>query len=212
MIHGTTAVLAWAFFMPLGAVLLRLNIQSPIILKLHAACQIFAFLLYFCAVGMGVWVIKQIPAEAQLWHKAHPILGLAIFVLAFLQPIWGFVHHRIFKKRLATWKTGQSKQKPGRTAWGRIHLWVGRILITLAIVNGALGLILANANNPYADPKTVKTQYIAYGAVTGAVWVIYVLTVSLWEYRKSLPSQNGGSEEELYPMKRGPYVAVTQYQ
>src|SRR5436305_6885266 len=55
VIHGVLAALVWVLLMPIGAVLLRLNIQSPIILKLHAACQIIAYLVYIVAAGMGIW-------------------------------------------------------------------------------------------------------------------------------------------------------------
>src|SRR5436309_1994889 len=47
VIHAVLAALAWVILMPIGAILLRLNIQSPIILKLHAACQIIAYLIFF---------------------------------------------------------------------------------------------------------------------------------------------------------------------
>ena len=44
-------------FIPTGAILLRLGLKSPIVLKLHAVLQILSYFLYIIAAGMG----KPIP-------------------------------------------------------------------------------------------------------------------------------------------------------
>ena len=129
--HALLAVLAWALFMPVGAIILRLNIQSPHLLKIHAFCQVSAYLTYIVAAGMGVYIIRQSAPHQDLWHNAHPLIGLAILAVALFQPVWGLIHHGIFKRKMTDWRTGRSQSKPGRTAWGRVHLWVGRLLITV---------------------------------------------------------------------------------
>ena len=128
--HALLAVLAWALFMPVGAIVLRLNIQSPHLLKIHAFCQVSAYLAYIVAAGMGVYMIRQSAPHQDLWHNAHPLIGLAILAVGLFQPVWGLIHHGIFKRKMTDWQTGRSQSKPGRTAWGRVHLWVGRILIS----------------------------------------------------------------------------------
>jgi hypothetical protein len=55
-----------------------------------------------------------------------------LFILIFFQPILGYMHHRLFKKYKR------------RTFWSHAHIWLGRIIITLGIINGGLGLDLAN--------------------------------------------------------------------
>jgi hypothetical protein len=64
--------------------------------------------------------------------QAHPIIGIVLFILIFFQPILGYMHHRLFKKYKR------------RTFWSHAHIWLGRIIITLGIINGGLGLDLAH--------------------------------------------------------------------
>lgn len=207
--HAVLAALAWVLFMPVGAILLRLNLQSPIILKLHVACQILGYLIYVVAVGMGLWIIRQAPSRADLFSDPHPKIGLAILLVALFQPLWGLIHHRIFKKQASAWKDGQSTQKPGRTAWGRVHLWIGRILITVAIINGGLGLRLA-ARNPFDGEKKSNTGAIAYGILAGLMWLVYVVITALFEYRKAKAQPGTGTREERFALKRGGPPAYTE--
>ena len=209
VIHAVLATLAWVFFMPVGAILLRLNIQSPIILKLHAICQIFGYLVYVVAVGMGLWIIRQAPSQASLFSDPHPRIGLIILAVALFQPLWGLIHHRIFKKRAAAWKAGRATQKPGRTTWGRIHLWIGRILITAAIVNGGLGLRLAG-ENPFTSATTTRNHEIIYGVLAGLMWLVYMTIVVLFEFRKNSGGTPSGTSEERYALKRGGPPAYTE--
>jgi len=199
VVHAVLAALAWVVLMPSGAILLRLNIQSPIVLKLHAACQIIAYLVYFVAAGMGVWIVRQASARVNLYSDPHPVIGLAVLAVALFQPLWGIIHHRKFKRGLAAWKAGQSTQKPGRTGFGRLHLWIGRILITLAIVNGGLGLRLAS-KSPYPPSKSAK---IAYAVVAAIMWLLYIIIVSVFEVRKAAGQRGSRTREERHALKRG---------
>jgi hypothetical protein len=199
VVHAVLAALAWVIFIPLGAILLRLNIQSPIILKLHAACQIIAYLIFVVAAGMGIWIVRQASGRVDLFSDPHPIIGLVILAVALFQPLWGIIHHRKFKRALAAWKAGQSTRKPGRTGFGRLHLWIGRILITLAIVNGGLGLRLTS-ESPFPPPTSAK---IAYAVVAAVMWLLYVIIVSVFEVRKAASQRGSGTREERYALKRG---------
>jgi len=200
VIHAVLAALAWVLLIPIGAILLRLNIQSPIILKLHAACQIIAYLVYFVAAGLGIWIIRQVPSNrVNLFSDPHPIIGLAILAVALFQPLWGMIHHSKFKRGLAAWKAGQSAQKPGRTGFGRLHLWIGRILITLAMLNGGLGFRLAS-KSPFPPAKSAK---IAYAIVAVVMWLLYIIIVSVFEARKVASRRGSGTREERYALKRG---------
>lgn len=51
--HGVVASAVWVLFVPWAALLLRLNLKNPIVLKLHAFFQILAYLVYIAGVGMG---------------------------------------------------------------------------------------------------------------------------------------------------------------
>lgn len=78
-------------------------------------------------------------------------------------PIFGWLHHKLFKKY------GR------RTFWSYTHLWLGRLLITLGIINGGLGLMLAGGPRDWI---------IAYGVVAGLIWVIYITCAILGEARR----------------------------
>jgi hypothetical protein len=199
VIHAVLAALAWVLLMPIGAILLRLNIQSPIILKLHAACQIIAYLVYFVAAGMGIWIVRQASGRLNLFSDPHPIVGLAILGVALFQPLWGIIHHKKFKRGLEAWKAGRSTQKPGRTGFGRLHLWIGRVLITLAMVNGGLGFRLAS-KSPFPPAKSAK---IAYAVGAAIMWLLYIIIVSVFEVRKVARRRGSGTREERYALKRG---------
>lgn len=112
--HAVIASAVWVLFVPWAALLLRINIKSPVVLKLHALLQIVSYLLYIAAAGLGVWLARQTAAFG-IWEEAHPRLGLAILAIAFFQPILGLIHHRIFKKRSAAMAAGGAGKPPGRT-------------------------------------------------------------------------------------------------
>lgn len=56
------------------------------------------------------------------------------------------------------------------------HLWLGRILITLGIINGGLGLKLAG--------NVHRGTYIAYGVVAGLFWLAWMLAACFGEVRR----------------------------
>lgn len=51
--HAVVASAVWVLFVPWAALLLRMNLKNPIVLKLHAFFQILAYMLYIAGVGMG---------------------------------------------------------------------------------------------------------------------------------------------------------------
>ncbi|RAL60833.1 hypothetical protein DID88_010158 [Monilinia fructigena] len=77
-------------------------------------------------------------------NTTHMIFGIILVVLFFIQPFIGLIHH---------WRYMKTRQ---RGIFGWVHLWYGRILIVLAVINGGLGLKLA-ANS--------RNGEIAYGVV-----------------------------------------------
>ncbi|KAI5202678.1 hypothetical protein AUEXF2481DRAFT_39342 [Aureobasidium subglaciale EXF-2481] len=156
--HGVLASLAFVIFFPFGAISIRLFSFSGF-LWFHAIVQALAYLVYIAAFGLGIYMAAQI----RRLDEAHPIIGIVLFVLIFFQPFLGYIHHRLFKKYKR------------RTFWSYAHIWLGRIIITLGIVNGGLGLELAN--------NTRKGE-IAYGVVAGVVWVVYVISIFVGESKR----------------------------
>lgn len=95
--------------------------------------------------------------------NAHPIIGLVVLVVLFFQPALGFIHHVKFKR------LGR------RTGWSHAHLWIGRTMITLGIINGGLGLQLAGAS---------RSSTIAYSVIAAIMWVLWVAAAILGESKR----------------------------
>ncbi|KAK8221374.1 integral membrane protein [Phyllosticta capitalensis] len=157
--HGVLASLAWVIFFPAGAISIRL-FSFPGLVWFHAAIQMFSYALYIAGFGIGVYFAKK---EDYL-KETHPIIGIVIFVFLFFQPIFGWLHHVLFKKY------------GGRTFWSHLHLWLGRALITLGIINGGLGLKLTgNVHN---------WKHIVYAIVAAVVWMVYMVAAVYGEIKR----------------------------
>jgi hypothetical protein len=165
--HGVLAALAFVIFFPMGAILIRLASFRGLWL-VHGLFQIFAYLVYTAAFGIGVYIVTSVPVG--LLNHYHPIIGIVVFVLLFFQPILGLVHHFQFKKYKR------------RTIWSHGHLWLGRIVITLGMINGGLGLLFATETGFFA-PST--GQIVAYGVVAGIMWVAWVAASVVGERRRT---------------------------
>ena len=82
--------------------------------------------------------------------------------LLFFQPAAGVLHHHFFKR----------DKKRNIFSYG--HIWLGRCVIILGIINGGLGLQLAG------DSTGGK---IAYGVASGVIFLLY-LGVLGWNWKQ----------------------------
>ena len=162
--HAVLASLAFVVFFPTGGILIRLCSFHGLWL-LHGLFQIFAYLLYIAAFGLGIYMATNL----RMLNQAHPIIGIVLFVLLFFQPLLGFLHHFMFKKH------GR------RMVWSYGHIWLGRIVITLGMINGGLGLQLAKRTRIGAPSNG---QVVAYSVVAAIMWVAYVLAALIGENRR----------------------------
>jgi hypothetical protein len=198
--HGVLAALAFVIFFPVGAILIRLGSFRGVWL-VHGIFQLFAYIVYIVAFGLGIYMVNNIPVN--LLGRYHPIIGIIVFVLLFFQPILGFVHHLQFKKHSR------------RTIWSHGHLWLGRIVITLGIINGGLGLLLAS-DAPVSFRPT-RSQIIAYGVVAGIMWLLWVASAVIGERKRAKAAVRmnvGGSpprhkEDYAYDMPSRKYATVS---
>jgi len=62
-----------------------------------------------------------------------------------------------------------------RTFWSQAHIWLGRAGITLGIINGGLGLELA---------ENTRKGEIAYGVIAGVIWLVYVAVIIFGEIKR----------------------------
>jgi hypothetical protein len=160
--------IAFAILYPLGAIAIRL-LSFKGLLWFHAGLMIFAYVVVLAGTGFGVNIAKS---EDQM-GSTH--VGIGIFVVAglLLQPITGWLHHRIFKK----------SGGPSKTT--KVHVWWGRVVITLGIVCGGTGLQLA---------ETPMNGKIVYGVVAGVMWITWIAT-------SVLVARNKGRSAEDREMK-----------
>lgn len=165
--HGVLASLAFVILFPVGSILIRLG-SFPGVWLVHGLFQIFAYAVYIAAFGLGVWFVNNIPVN--LLGHYHPVIGIVVFCLLFFQLILGWLHHSQFKKYRR------------RTVWSYGHLWLGRAVITLGMINGGLGMLLATETG-YFVPS--QGQMIAYGVVAGIMWLLWVCVSLIGERRRA---------------------------
>ncbi|KFY46161.1 hypothetical protein V494_00578 [Pseudogymnoascus sp. VKM F-4513 (FW-928)] len=174
--HGILMGLAFVVVLPGGAILVRLlSSKGKTAVWLHIGLQLVGWVLMISGLAMGAKVGKILD---RLENNAHTILGTVVVALLLFQPLFGFFHHRRF---MATQKRGKLTL---------FHVWYGRILILLGILNGGFGLKLA-ANSSGGN--------IAYGVVAGVVGATYVAVLVHFEVtggsKTSSTTQNVAMEE-----------------
>jgi hypothetical protein len=195
--HGVLAALAFVLFFPVGAILIRLGSFRGVWL-VHGIFQLFAYIVYIVAFGLGIWMVNNIPYN--LLGSYHPIIGIVVFVLLFFQPILGFVHHVQYKKHSR------------RTIWTYGHLWLGRIAITLGMINGGLGMLLASDAPAFLAFRPNQGQIIAYGVVAGIMWLLWVAAAVVGERRRArapaVAKKEVETDEESRPPSKEHYAYV----
>jgi len=157
--HAVMGILAWVIFFPLGAVLIRL-IKSPSAARTHGFVQVFAYSLFIAGAGMGIWMAKT----TQQLDAYHCLIGLVLLSVAGIQAFAGYLQHVLYKKGRRT------------VPLNFTHVWLGRALITLGMINGGLGLLLSSDGS--------RPDYIAYGVVTTIIWLCYITVVVVVQRRK----------------------------
>lgn len=162
--HAVLSSVAFVALFPIGSIMIRLSSYRHAWL-LHGLFQLFAYAVYIAGMGLRIYMASNL----RMLSEAHAKIGIALFVALFVQPILGFVHHAMFKK------VGR------RTFWSYGHLWLGRSIVTLGIINGGLGLQLATRSGIGAP---TQTHIIIYGVVAGVMWLLYVLAAVYGEHKR----------------------------
>lgn len=99
-------------------------------------------------------------------------------VLITLQPLTGLVHHNHYRKHGV------------RNAVGHSHIWFGRVMLVLGVINGGLGLQLASSS---------MTWIVAYSVVAGVMTVAYVAALVFKKVRGSRAVKGGYQESSSSP-------------
>uniref|UniRef100_A0A8H7NQA9 DOMON domain-containing protein n=1 Tax=Bionectria ochroleuca TaxID=29856 RepID=A0A8H7NQA9_BIOOC len=143
--HGVILTVVFVAVYPLGSLLM------PWLGKwyTHAAWQMVGFLAMWAGFGIGYVVSSDLDI---FFDQAHTRLGVVVVALLGMQPILGLLHHM------------QYRRKGMRGAFGHVHIWYGRALIIMGMVNGGLGLQLTGASDVYI---------IVYSVVAGVSALLY---------------------------------------
>ncbi|KFY10474.1 hypothetical protein V491_07634 [Pseudogymnoascus sp. VKM F-3775] len=172
--HGILMGLAFVVVLPGGAILMRLlSLKGKTAVWVHVGIQLVGWVLMVSGLAMGVKVGKILD---RLENNAHTILGTVVVALLLFQPLFGFLHHRRF----------MSTQKRGKLTL--FHVWYGRILILLGMLNGGFGLKLA-ANSTGGN--------IAYGVVAGVIGATYVAVMVHFEVTGGIKMSSEGSPNRI---------------
>ncbi len=75
-------------------------------------------------MNFRVYSLTTAASQSKKFNTPHQIIGILVFVFVIAQLVLGYLHHRIYKKT----------QQPTKMA--PIHVWLGRLVILLGIVNG----------------------------------------------------------------------------
>ncbi|KAI0889403.1 CBD9-like protein [Annulohypoxylon maeteangense] len=154
--HGIIMAVVMVLLYPLGSSLM------PLFGKwiLHASWQFLAFLLMWAGFGLGIVASQRIRLD---FNSTHTLLGTVVVCLMVVQPVLGWVHHRYFVKNQT------------RGLVSHAHIWYGRALLIMGVVNGGLGLQLADAS---------QTFVIAYSVVAGIMFAVYIAAAVFGEFRR----------------------------
>jgi hypothetical protein len=180
MAHGILACVAWVFLFPLGGILIR-SCSFRHVLWVHVFLQIAGLCVYTAAVGLGINL------GLSPWHKMinnkHAIIGLVVYTLVVTQAVSGYIHHKLFKENTS------------RTAWSYVHLWIGRLCITLAMINAGFGFQLRG--------QGIRSwKVVLYTVCAVLMWSAYVTSIVVGELRRKKQMKKGASalEAEMSPV------------
>ncbi|PBP20268.1 CBD9-like protein [Diplocarpon rosae] len=148
MAHGILGSIAFVILYPLGAIAIRLFSFRGLVF-LHAGWMVFTYTLVLASMGLGVWTA----VTTHQLSASHSIIGLVVVSSLLLQPFTGLAHHLLYKR------SGQ----PNAATYP--HVWWGRAIVTLGIINGGLGLQLAS---------NTRDGEIAYGVIAGVMWLAWM--------------------------------------
>lgn len=185
--HGILMGIAFVVVYPLGAWIIRL-VRSSKSVWIHVAVQILGWGMMLAGFGIGIRMAKILDMvscvldcfESELQpHANHPafqtnshtVVGTIVVVLMILQPFIGLLQHLRYLR------------KQQKSLWNPVHKWFGRVLVILGMINGGLGLHLAN---------NTTGGKIAYGVVAGICGVAFVFLI-FWKG----PNEGKDNTEEI---------------
>ncbi len=130
--HGTIMSFAFLVLFPAGAILIKATSHRRMV-RIHACIQVGTYIAILMGMGIGI----HMASTGHLFTSKHPQIGLALVVVLFFQAADGLIHHAQYVRHHRK-----------RTKLALVHMWMGRILIFLGMMNGGFGLQLARVTDP----------------------------------------------------------------
>lgn len=169
--HGIIAAITFLGVVPTAIFLMRFYGRNPrMALRLHIWLQILTLLLSTVIIILGFFAV----GPDRRFTNPHHGIGLAIYILIWVQVVGGALVHRSEKRK-------RSLYIPLKAV---IHHWLGRAIALLGIVQIALGLTL------YGSPAFL---FVLYTLAAFALFLAYFILEWLAERRKGRHVDDGGS-------------------
>ncbi|GAB0132891.1 hypothetical protein EsDP_00001312 [Epichloe bromicola] len=164
--HGVVMAIVFIVGYPIGSSLMPL-IGNWI---LHASWQFLAFLGMWAGFGIGYTVASR---NGVFFADKHTRLGVIVCALMGIQPVLGWLHHLHYVKTQS------------RGGFSYAHIWYGRGLMILGIVNGGLGLQAANPSTRFI---------VAYSVIAGITSIIYTASIAVGISKRRKQSAEKGTD------------------
>lgn len=137
--------------------------------------------------GQYVRIYNSLLTRAlQLFKPAHTIIGTIVVCCLVIQPLMGILHHRHYVRH----------KKRGPISYA--HIWWGRALNLLGVINGGLGLQLANASN---------TLIIAYSVIAAVIFLLYAI-IKVWSSTRVSKGVGGRRAKQETGSSSSPWSAT----
>lgn len=144
--------------------------------------QLLGLAMMTGAMGLGINIACDLHFFTTRSTPAHIIIGLlATSMIIVVQPIMGVLQHRYFRK------TG------GKSWFGYVHRWNGRVAIVLGMINQVLGFQLVGIGTVVHAHSLVR-NFVILG-VLGGVWFVLVMW-GWWRGRMRRRSGDGKRVEK----------------
>ncbi|KAJ6438485.1 heterokaryon incompatibility protein (HET) domain-containing protein [Purpureocillium lavendulum] len=152
--HGILMTLVFVAGYPIGAIISRFIHQWFI----HAGWQ----LLVYCGMwaGFGVGIVASSRFDL-FFTSPHTRLGVFVVPLLGIQPLLGLLHHLYFLRN----------RQRGIISY--IHIWYGRSLMIIGVVNGGLGIKYARDLGLVrpAESHQLQVGYIVVASIVAAAYI-----------------------------------------